>query len=103
MICSSCGSELTVGDWPFCPHGSAYGRVIAAHESERCVLWENPQTGEIRYPGRNDAPIPARYAQQGFVRKELPTLRDIQRFETARGVLNEKAHYDRGSGRGICE
>jgi hypothetical protein len=102
-VCGACGAELQVGQWPFCPHEEASGRVIAAATTERCVVWQNAQTGEVRYPGRNDVPIPERYAKQGFERREMPTLASLRRFENERGVVNEAAHWDRGSGRGICE
>ena len=29
MVCSDCGNELTVGSWPFCPHGRGHSNVIA--------------------------------------------------------------------------
>jgi len=103
MICQTCRLPLAVGDWPFCPHGSTHGRAAAVDAAERCVVWENPHTGEVRYPGRNDVPIPERYARQGFERREMPTLSSLRRFENERGVVNEAAHWDRGSGRGICE
>lgn len=28
MICSKCNEEVTVGDWPFCPHGKVSHGVI---------------------------------------------------------------------------
>ena len=99
MICQACGELLEIGAWPFCPHGPARQYSTAAHPNERAVVWQNPATGEVRYPGRNDVPIPQRYASQGFVRREMPTLRDVHAFESERGVRNEKAWFDNGSGR----
>jgi hypothetical protein len=29
MHCDRCGQALTIGDWPFCPHGRGAGTVIA--------------------------------------------------------------------------
>ena len=29
MTCDRCGTALTVGDWPFCPHGTYRGTVIS--------------------------------------------------------------------------
>lgn len=71
----------------------------ACHPSESVVVWEHPVTGQVRYPGRNDTPIPERYQREGFVRKEIRTLRDIHKFESDHKVLNERAWFDRGSGR----
>ena len=102
-VCQGCGKALEVGEWPFCPHGETRSSGTAAHPSERAVVWEHPGTGQIRYPGRNDVPIPERYAKEGFVRREMPTLRDIHAFERERGVKNEKAWFDNGSGRSFTE
>lgn len=95
--CPDCGLYLEVGDWPWCPHESTRKSPHTAHASERVVVFENPQTGEIRYPGRNDVPVPDRYAKQGFVRKELPTLRAVESFERAHGVRNDLMHYNAGN------
>jgi hypothetical protein len=29
MVCDDCGSELTVGSWPYCPHGRGLAHVIS--------------------------------------------------------------------------
>lgn len=108
MTCPTC--SLPTDRWPFClpahcmfPKGQdAVYRSIpaAAHEKERCVVWRHPETGEIRYPGANDFPMNDNYRQRGFERHELPTLRSIEQFEKEHKVLNEKAWFDDGSGRG---
>ena len=95
--CPECGEYLEIGDWPWCPHESTRKRHHTAHAKERVVVFENPQTGEIRYPGRNDVPVPQRYIDQGFVRKELPTLRSVEKFENQHGVRNDLMHYDSGN------
>lgn len=28
MICERCGQTLTVGEWPFCPHGAYRGDIV---------------------------------------------------------------------------
>jgi len=95
--CPDCGEYLSVGDWPWCPHGSTRPSHHSVHANERSVVWEHPGTGEIRYPGRNDAPMPARYQKEGFVRKEFTSLRSLERFECSHNVLNDKAHYNPGN------
>jgi hypothetical protein len=45
--------------------------------------------------------MPSRYQQQGYARKELTSLREVERFEKSHGVSSEVAWYDRGSGRGF--
>jgi len=99
MRCPDCNLELAVGHWPFCPHGYPGRQTVAVHPSERAVVWENPGTGQVRYPGRNDAPMPARYAAQGFERRELTSLHAVEQFEREKGVRNDKAWHDDGSGR----
>lgn len=69
------------------------------HPSETIVVWENPQTGETRYPARNDVPVPSRYVSQGFVRREIRNLHDVQKLEKEKHVVSEIANFDRGSGR----
>lgn len=67
------------------------------------VVYENPKTGQISYPGRNDRPIPKRLADAGFERKEMRSLRQVEKFEKEHKVLNQAMHYDSGSGRGSEE
>lgn len=78
------------------------GFDASVRESERAVVWAHPVHG-IRYPGRNDAPMPPAYAKAGFERKELTSMSEIRRFEKASGVLSEVAHFDRGTGRSFCD
>jgi hypothetical protein len=64
---------------------------------ERIVVWEHPTTGAVRYPGRNDIPIPQRYLDQGFQRRELATRREAEQFERDHNVRNEKLWYNSGN------
>jgi hypothetical protein len=73
--------------------------ATAFDKSETTVVWEHPGTGEVQYPGRNDVPIPKRLQARGFVRRELRSLREVERFEQQHGVRNERAWFDKGSGR----
>ena len=99
--CSSCGRVVYIGDWPFCPHGTIRQFSHSVHPSQRAVVYENPKTGQVVYPPRNDQPIPERYRKQGYVRRELGSLRALEKFEKEKGVGSEIAHFDRGSGRGF--
>lgn len=76
-----------------------YRHVPVAHEKERAVVWRDPRTGTVAYPARNDSPMPQRYREAGYERHELGTLRELDRFERANNVVNEKGHYD-SNGRG---
>lgn len=105
MKCSACGTDLQIGQWPFCrgnsaDHGSPHGNLspLGVHESEAIMVWQNPATGEVRYPDRNDRPMPERYRQQGFERRTLKTLREADSFCGSHRLVNHKLHYD-GSGR----
>jgi hypothetical protein len=61
------------------------------------VVYRNPKTGEIRYPARNDQPVPEVYARQGYQREELRSAAEIQQFERSTGRLHERSWYDPGS------
>lgn len=65
---------------------------------EMTVVYEHPITKKILYPGRNDAPMPDRYQRQGFVRREMRSLREVDSFSERHNLVNERANYDRGSG-----
>lgn len=71
----------------------------AVHPAERTVVWQHPVTGHVEYTPRNDVPIPERYARWGYERREFTSLRDLGKFERQHDVVNERAHYDKGSGR----
>jgi len=95
-----CGGEFEIL-WSDPTH-----RHTAAHPRERVVLWRHPKTGQVAYPGRNDAPMPERYRRLGYERVELTTLRSVERFERESaalgyGVRSEIAWFDRGTGRGF--
>ncbi len=76
-------------------------RVTQVHPKERAIVWYDPRTREVRYPGRNDVQMPERYRSAGFEKREFPHLHDLQRFEKEQNVISEVVHYDRGSGNGI--
>lgn len=97
--CEACGNPYSIGDWPFCPHGKPHGGlgITSIHPSERAVVYRNPRTGEIRTPARNDQPMPATYARQGYERHELTSAREIKALER-QGHIHESSNYDEGSG-----
>jgi hypothetical protein len=102
-FCPLCGRERLTGDWPLCddgsgkhghsrPHGGT--RLQAIHPSERAVVYRNARTGEIRYPARNDSPVPPVYARQGYERCELESPQAIRQYEKETGRMHERSHYD---------
>jgi hypothetical protein len=113
MVCDVCGTVFC--DMPLYCEGSRHkvgcgvfqiywnarpANARKLHPKETTVVYENPKTGKVVYPGRNDAEMPKRYANRGYVRKELTSLTEVDRFSKSHSVVNERAHYDKGSGRG---
>jgi len=98
MICADCGNRLTVGVWPFCPHEPVHAHDALVHSRERTVVYRNPLTGAIRYPGRADAPMPQRYADQGYIVHEFSSAHELSRFERENQVCNERLNYNSGNG-----
>lgn len=108
MICPECGAELEIGDWPVCDDGTGRnghfppaGSVFQPIDpSEAAVVYHHPGTDKIRWPGRADVPIPERYRRQGYERREFRSLRELDQFSKARGVIHEKSHFN-SNGRGM--
>ena len=97
MKCDQCGRELSIGDWPFCPHGSIHGQTAAVHAKERAVKYYHPEHG-WRTPGRTDAPMPERMSRLGFQRVEFESLNELDKHSKATGSFSEVADFDKGSG-----
>lgn len=97
-LCAQCGFLVGVGDWPHCPHGGLYGRDASIHATERVVVYENTQTGEVRVPGRGDRPMHPKLVKAGYERREYTNLAEIRRLEKRKGYVHEATNYNRGSG-----
>lgn len=91
--CSGCGGPMEIR-YDLTRRGVNFAAV---HPSERAVVWRDPKTGHVAYPGRNDAPMPERYRQRGFERVEMSTLKQLDRFSKEQGVVNEKANFNNGN------
>ena len=72
--------------------------AIAIGPQDATVVYEHPVTKHVVYPGRNDQPMPERYRVSGYQRKEMRTLREIDRFSETHGLVNERANYNSGNG-----
>lgn len=103
MICSDCGINIDVGMWPFsCAGlghelGSFWSGDASIHSSEKVVVYENPQTGEIRIPGRADRPMHPKYEAAGFQRKTLDTVAQIHEVEKKKNLIHEGLNYNQNS------
>ena len=98
MKCEKCGHEMKVGDWPFCPHGS-HRQSHGIRESEATAVYRHRGTGHTIIPGRNDVPLPKRYARQGYEKVFLKSPRDVRSLEREKGVISHELNYDKGTGR----
>lgn len=61
------------------------------------VVYVNPRTGDVRYPGRNDEPMPWYSRRDGYVEQRFRTLRDLRSFCKRRGLVNQATDYNRNS------
>lgn len=113
MICDTCGHierDVPLNPSACVTHVPCGTRMVilwtngtnhhaSVRASQRSVVWYNPKTGRHRTPGRNDVPIPDRYAKLGYERKEFTTLHDLDAYCKRENLVNEAAHYNKGSGR----
>lgn len=90
--CPRCRHRRTI-TYPM--HSGSYARTAAVHSSERAVVWMNRATGSVATPPVNNAPMPARYRDNGYERVEFDSLQSLDRFCKSRNLVNEAAHYDR--------
>lgn len=89
VACFSCGAVLEIR------FNSSYNRTFGGQlnclNSQKIVVYEHPD-GRIEYPGRADAPMPKRYRDQGFQRREiLPS--EVTAFEKKNHVTCESLHW----------
>lgn len=89
----TCGAPMSI-NWQ-----RRHTPYIGIHAKDRAIVYYNPKTGKHATPGRSDVPMPARYAKDGYERREFETLRDLDKYCKENNLVNEKANYDSGSGR----
>ena len=87
--CPKCSSGVLEILWS---HGSK--QIVTVHPKERAVVWVNKKTGSVAYPPANDAPMPARYAGNGYERVEFSNLHSLDSFCASKKLVNEKASFD---------
>ena len=69
-------------------------RCAAVHQSERAVVYYNPLTGEHKTPPRADTPMPDRYVEAGFERREIDSM---LAWEREAGVVHEATNFAPGN------
>lgn len=67
---------------------------IGIHPWDRSVIWYNPKTGRRATPGRNDVPMPKRYKDLGYERREFTTLRELDAHCKENNLVNEAGNYN---------
>jgi len=82
--CPSCGAEILVGTWPFCPHGSILPGTAQGFEP---VAVFKDSRGHFLFPGRAAQKPPA-----GYQRIELRTTAAVRKFEAEYGRTLKREH-----------
>ena len=73
-ICKECGMEVTIGDWPFCPHGSIHEGD--ARRFDPIVVWQsNTDAEKYSFPGQPNEPVPG-----GYHKVEITNMRQADQF-----------------------
>lgn len=76
-ICKECGTELKIGDYPFCNKEGGHESIYAVNAQRfDPVVIHKDANGKIRFPGSSDAPCPP-----GFQRVELTTVSQVRQLE----------------------
>lgn len=82
--CGSCGQELEIGDFPFCPHGSVFER----NANFSPIVIHQDAEGNVSFPGRSDVP-----PRPGYQRVELNTTAEVRAFERQYNQRMRAEHY----------
>jgi len=86
--CAAC-IDAAVGHGPEQP--------VQWSDKSSVLVFENPKTGQVSYPGRNDRPMPEKYVKAGFHPKRMKHLHEVDKLQRETGVVNQAAHFDQNS------
>jgi hypothetical protein len=89
-----CHAHKIMEDYPACDNGlpgNVASRNAQLGPKDRPVVWEHPETGEVRYPPRQESPMLPAYKERGFKRREFTSYREHQDWCKAHGVVNHAA------------
>ena len=80
MTCGTCGHDLAVGDWPFCPHGRPHW-VVSGDEIPGGFVQENfGPTPEVFYSKREMARRAKELGLEPMVRNAGPLDKHVPRW-----------------------
>jgi hypothetical protein len=73
-ICKECGAEVTIGDWPWCPHGQI--RETNAKNFDAIVVWQsNSDPDKYSFPGQANESVP-----EGYHPVSITNIRQADQF-----------------------
>lgn len=108
-ICKECGMEVTIGDWPFCPHGSVFQG--SAKRFDDIVVWQsNTDSEKYSFPGQANEPCPEGYHKivisnmrqadqlvrtvNDIERRKMEEMRDMRYALDDAGIKERRANED---------
>lgn len=95
-VCSECGQELQIGDYPFCKNGSGHESIYESNAQRfDPIILHKSATGEYSFPGHSSDPTPA-----GFERIEIKNMRQAEHYtreinSIERGKMSDKRELNR--------
>src|SRR3990167_7120874 len=95
-LCPSCHLPMCIR-WDISRRGFGVASG-AAIQSDRAVVYKDPRTGKVAYPGRDTEFTRRKYEGWGYQRQEFTTLRELDKFCAENKLVNEKANYNSGNG-----
>lgn len=76
-----------------CSYRKNEGRNASVHKSERTVIFRNPVTDSISFPGRADEPMHPKLQADGYVREEIESAQGLNALEK-RGFVHVATNFN---------
>ena len=74
--------------------GHGVDKPVQWSDKSSVLVFENPKTGQVSYPGRNDRPMPEKYVKAGFRPKRMKHLHEVDSLTRKTGTVNQAMHFD---------
>ena|SRR3990167_3286723 len=97
MKCENCGSCNLHIRWDIGNRAPTQKPGVAI-TTDRAIVYRNPRTGKVAYPGRDTPFTRSKYEGWGYERQEFTTLRELDKFCAENKLVNEKANFNSGNG-----